>query len=122
MHRGGWRARVEGGQLPRELETSVRELEQNIQWHRIMQTELAAGLLRTPSTPLPPPLGQVAGRPGPAAATEGEEGAAEEGAEAEPPPGLPRAALRVLLLLREMGVSRYDPGVALQLLEVASRL
>ena len=36
----------------------------------------------------------------------------------EPTPGVPRAALRVLLLLREMGVGSYEPGVALQLLEV----
>ena len=46
----------------------------------------------------------------------------EDGEEAgdmpAPPAGLPRSALRVLLLLREMGVGSYEPGVALQLLEV----
>ena len=57
--RPGWRARVEVGQLPRELEASVRELERNVQWSRIMQAELAAGLVRPASTPLPQPLGEV---------------------------------------------------------------
>ena len=101
LHRGAWRGRVEVAHLPRELDANVRELEHNIQWHRIMQVELAAGLGRAPSTGLPLPLGAV-------------EGAAE----AEPPPGLPRAAQRVLLLLRAMGVRSYEPGVVLQLLEV----
>ena len=110
--RAGWRARVEVGHLPGELDTSVRELEANIQWHRIMQAELAAGLVRPPTTPLPPPLAEDCVP---------EVGMQPDGVETEPeppPPGVPRAALRVLLLLREMGVGSYEPGVALQLLEV----
>ena len=52
LHRGAWRGRVEVAHLPRELDANVRELEHNIQWHRIMQAELAAGLGRAPSTGL----------------------------------------------------------------------
>ena len=61
--RTAWRARVEVGQRPRELEAAVIELDRNVQWARIMQAELAAGLVRPASTPLPPPLGEVAGMP-----------------------------------------------------------
>ena len=50
--RAGWRARVEVGQLPRELEAGVRELDRNVQWARIMQADLAAGLVRHANTPL----------------------------------------------------------------------
>ena len=61
--RTAWRARVEVGQRPRELEAAVIELDRNVQWQRIMQAELAAGLVRPASTPLPPPLGEVEGIP-----------------------------------------------------------
>ena len=115
--RTGWRARVEVGQLPSELETSVRELGENVQWSRIMQAELAAGLVRPATTPLPPPLGKVEDMMLDAEGVENEDGE-EAGDMPEPPAGVPRAALRVLLLLREMGVGSYEPGVALQLLEV----
>lgn len=115
--RAGWRARVEVGQLPRELEAGVRELDRNVQWARIMQADLAAGLVRPASTPLPPPLGEIEGMLLDSEGVENEDGE-EAGDMPGPPAGLPRAALRMLLLLREMGVSSYEPAVALQLLEV----
>lgn len=103
LHRAAWRGRTEAGQLPNQLDASVRELEENIQWSRVAQAELAAGLGRALSTGVPQPLGDL------------DDDAA---AAAEPPPGLPRSALRVLLLLRAMGVRQYEPGVVLQLLEL----
>merc|ERR1719446_1600773 len=48
-------------------------------------------------------------------ATDGESAAAEPPV---PPEGVPRVALRMLLLLRAMGVRAHSPNVVLQLLEV----
>lgn len=103
LARAAWRSRTEAGKLPNQLDASVRELEQNIQWSRVAQTELAAGLGRALSTSVPQPLGDLDDA---------------EASSAELPPGLPRSALRVLLMLRAMGVRQYEPGVVLQLLEL----
>jgi hypothetical protein len=110
--REGWRGRVAASIFPEMLHIAIDDFEHAIEWHRILlapdgrfptQAGLGSAELRnTGSVGLPRPIGALTG----------------EEAARPPPEGLPRAAARMLLLLRAMGVRQYDPGVALQLLEV----
>ena len=101
LNREAWRGRVESAStnLPM-LEEAVLELEQAIQWDRVLlgpggqpltQAQLGSvGVV--PSVPLPPPLGDI-----------------DPDALTDPPEGVPRSALNVVLLLRTMGVQDYEP-------------
>ena len=110
--REGWRGRIAASIFPEMFHTVIDDLEHAIEWHRILlppngrlvtQAGLASAQLRnTGSVGLPRPIGALTG----------------DEAARPPPEGLPRAAARMLLLLRAMGVRQYDPGVALQLLEI----
>lgn len=114
-----WRARCAECTEAADLDAAVGDLHGAIMWSRILVTpdgrplteeEIASGAygIGGSSTPLPPPL-PVGVEPGDAAAV--------AAAPAEPPDGLPRGASRMMLLLQAMGVSDYDPKVAVQLLE-----
>jgi transcription initiation factor TFIID subunit 9B len=109
--RDGWRTRLVSGCTAAVLQQAVEELEGAIQWDRIMlhpDAQIARGraLPTLPSLPSPDEMDT---------ATDGESAAAEPPV---PPEGVPRVALRMLLLLRAMGVRAHSPNVVLQLLEV----
>ena len=110
LQHGSWRTRMMNCHEPKELELAVNELEQAIQWNKILinpatgapltPADMATGLYGVggaPSVQLPPPLATVA--------------------PPTPPEGVPRAASRMLLLLHDMGAAKYDPKVAVQLLD-----
>lgn len=110
VHKAAWRARLAACTAPAELERAVGEFEAAVQWSRYLvgpdgrpltQAEIASGvglIGGSTSAPLPPPLSRSA--------------------PPEPPEGVPRAAARMLLLLQGMGVSQFDPNVAVQLLDI----
>ena len=99
--REGWRSRVMAALSPELLDDAIAELDSAILWERIQhQTQPL-----TRGTPIPGSLDDAAF-------------AAAEGLAPNMPEGVPRVAIRILLLLRAMGVRSHMPGVALQLLEV----
>lgn len=105
-----WRGRCAAVRSLTELKGVTGELDQAIQWQRILvapdgrpltEAEIASGQFGIgglPPVPLPPPL-SVAAPP-------------------NPPEGVPRAASRILLLLQSMGAKQFDPKVVTQLLDV----
>ena len=94
------------------LEKSVGELDAAIQWARILvapdgrpltEAEIASGAYGVggaPSVPVPAPLASSSEPP------------------EEPPAGVPRSVSRILMLLQSMGVRRFEPRVAVQLLDM----
>lgn len=68
--------------------------------HPLTQTQFGSAS-DVPSVPLPQPLGDIDLETIP-----------------DPPEGVPRAALHLILMLRAMGVRKYEPGVMIMLLEV----
>lgn len=92
--REGWKGRVGAAHSGEAVERLIIELERAVQW-KLLQLNRAGTVAR----PLPPATACDGGGP--------------------PPEGVPRAALRIMLLLRAMGVRSYSPAVALQLYEVA---
>ncbi|KAL1527773.1 hypothetical protein AB1Y20_009158 [Prymnesium parvum] len=110
LHREGWRSRVVSAahNLPL-LEKAAIELEEAIQWDRILLdrggrplVQLSAGAAC--GTPVPPPLGEH-----------------DADAPPEPPEGVPRLAVNIMLLLRLLGVRNYEPSVVAMLLELTHR-
>ncbi|KAL3894519.1 MAG: hypothetical protein SGPRY_013788, partial [Prymnesium sp.] len=107
INRDPWKVRVEQAvHNVSQLEEVVVELELAIQWDRILMgaagqssQQPSVGVL--PSVPMPPPLGEM-----------------DPDALPEPPVGVPRLALKIILLLRAMGVRDYEPSVVAMLLEL----
>jgi len=91
-----WKARVGAARTPEAIDRVVMELERAIQWNNL-QLNRAGTIAR----PLPP-------------------SSICEDPSIPPPDGVPRATLRIMLLLRAMGVRSYSPAVVLQLYEAIS--
>ena len=90
-----WRAQLRAeGQTGAQLELALEQLETAIEWGRLLLTPRLNGI-RVPSQ-------------------------LDETVEC-PPDGMPQVAVRMLLLLRSMGVRKFAPGVVVQLLETMHR-
>eukprot|EP00962_Isochrysis_galbana_P038238 scaffold13551_cov142-Isochrysis_galbana.AAC.2 len=86
-----WKVSVSTARSPEAIDRMVYKLEHAIQW-KDLQLNRAGTIAR----PLPP-------------------ASICDDASAPPPDGLPRASLRIMLMLRAMGIRSYSPAVVLQL-------
>ena len=89
--RDEWKARVSAARTPEAIDQVVMQLERAIQWKGI-QLNRAGTIAR----PLPAP--SICDDPS-----------------LPPPDGIPRASLRIMLILRAMGIRSYSPAVVIQL-------
>lgn len=92
--RDEWKARVSAARTPEAIDQVVMQLERAIQWKGI-QLNRAGTIAR----PLPAP--SICDDPS-----------------LPPPDGIPRASLRIMLILRAMGIRSYSPAVVIQLYEI----